>query len=549
MEKQFLGKLSFPACVYVLFLSVIHCKTVCLCWFVCYTSKPVFMSKDLLLCRLIVSLDESEKRYFSLLTQLQKNEKAYVELYKKLNRHANKGVESLLKVLNKQNEIANISRTKKQLYEQIIRSLRLKHEQVSVQHQLNIRIFEAFLLRKKGLSIQSYEQLESLKKEAYRYECYHQICTIIDHQLKLSLNNTKKGILEQVLSLHEEKQRALKQLMEIERFQSYKHQAFLLFRRDSSIRKSEVARRVEDLMEELVKTVNQATSFFSKAAHLEALALLYRLKMDTPEARRHYQKLLSLWELPEYKHICNAFYYDYKLHLYNYMNVLHLSGEHEAYDEQLAKASLVAPRFLEDEVEDFQNIEFLSFLKAINSGAFELAEALVPEIELKLDTYSRKMEQMIDARKITFQYNIAIFYFAMENFHAAESWFLRILTDTSSREQRIDLKFLSRVFLLVVYYEKGTPFDEEKLQTNTQRYLERNKSYLTFERMVLNSIKQLSHSDKAAENKRILNTLRTELKELKAEKKIRNGLEEIILWAQSKIEGQSMRALLLNKNA
>ncbi|GJM32081.1 MAG: hypothetical protein DHS20C18_10820 [Saprospiraceae bacterium] len=503
------------------------------------------MPQDRSILNLIYSLNESEKRYFSLFVQMHKNKKDYFELYKKLNKHTGNREKTTERIPSKIKGISNLSRAKKQLYEQLMRSLRLKYEREFKETELNNAICEAFLLKKKGLARQSEERFAQIKKEAMHYECHYQVCTIIDKQLRLAMNNLKKGMMESMLSLHEEKERVLQQIIEEERFEKMRHQAFLLFRSDSDIRRATIAGEVETLIEILLKTGHTANTFFSQNACFDALALLYRLKLDHTEALRYYRKILSLWNKEEHHHFREAFADFYKLHIYNYLNTLHLTAQYEEFDQRLKEARKLKLSFLEDEVEDFQNIEFLKFLQLINTNKFVEAQQLIPEIETRLLSYSDRVECMIESRKITWLYNIAVFYFIIEEFDSAETWFLRLFSLSFSKEQRKDLKYLSKIFLLIIHYEKGYPRDEERLQKSTLKYLKRNEAYLDFEKIVLHELNALSsYPTDLKRKKATLVSFQQKIEEIKRAKSIRNGVEEIGLWIQSRLDGVPIQSII-----
>ncbi len=503
------------------------------------------MVRDILLLKVIAALDKNEKQYFSALSK-ERSGQEHLLLYKKLNHLIASSDQEISSIPDRiKKKIKNYSRAKQTLYRQLMRALRLKYEKFPIENELNTKIHEAYLLKKKGLAIQSNQQFEIVKKEAVKYECHQQICAILDHQLMLSMNNLKKGMMDRVLTLHEERERTLQHMLAVERFEKCRHQAFLLFRCHGDIRQEELAKRVEHLIELLLKTEHQAPTFFAQNACFDALALLYRLKMDKQNALRNYQKMLTLWNQKEYLHFKKKYPDRYKLHIYNYLNTLQWAKEYEEFDKWLDEARRLLPVFLDDEVEDFQNIEFLNFLKLINTNQFLEAQKMVPEIETQLLTYADKVESMIESRKITWFYNIAVFYFIIEKFDLAETWFLRLFSLTASREQRNDLKSLSKIFLLIINHEKGGHQDEELVQQSTRRYLDRHNAYFTFEKQLLDQLKSLSAlNGDLVKKQAILTSLLEYLQKIKKENIIRNGIEEINLWVRSRLENKLIIDLL-----
>ena len=487
--------------------------------------------------KLIYSLNEWEKRNFTQFSQYQRDKKEYLNLYNQLNQKIRKSNDFPKKDFPEIKGIKNLSRAKINLQEALFRSLRFKYEKSSIENQLNCQIHDAFLLRKRGLSLLSYDYLQKTKLEAIKYEQFHLVLSVIDKQLSLAMNNLKKGMMEKMLGLHQEKKEALNNILMEEEFMVLRHNAFLLFRRDNNLRKKETAEEVENLFKILFKKIAKATTFFSKNHLHDALALLYRLKRKPEDAVSEYEKILHLWEKESaHTHFKFAFPDLYKIHIYNYLNTILRLKRYDIFDEKLKEVSQYSPRFLEEEVEDYQNIEFLRFLKYMNTGQWEEAKAMAPEIGKKLKHYSRKMEVLIESRKISWLYNIGVLYFVLEDFREAESWFIEIITQTLGKEQRLDIQYLSRILILIVYYEKGAPHDEKLLEESTTKFLKRNQTYLDFEKIVITNLRKLRNlrNDYQDINGQ-LRDFSKELKSLKKNSPIRNGLEEIELWISNKL--------------
>lgn len=506
------------------------------------------MALNALLYELIKSLNPREKQFFSLFVKRQKKTRDYLLLFDWINKQASDDPEQASLVMPKQvTGVGNLSRAKRQLYEHLMFSLRVKYDGAFIEIEISNRIFAAHLLRKLGLSKYSAKKYEEAKKLAERYECHYQHCAVIDHQLNLALNGLRKGLLERIQSLHEEKARVLERMHQQEQFARYGHQAMMFYRRDSNIRQQDKASKVEELLEELLKRQHTANTFLAQSSCLEALAILHRLKSEKAASLKCYEKLMLHWDAPEHQHFKDAYNRKHRLHFYNYLNALHTTSNYGEFEQLLEQVKPVRHQFLEDKVEDFQNIEFLRFLKHINTGEFEEAKAHIKRIEGELMQYAERKGRMVEARKITWMYNIAIFYFVTEDFSSSEVWFLRLQYLALGKEQRRDLVYLSYIFLLLIYYENNNWDQLSSLHQRSKKFLERKAAYLDFEKEVFRCIDHLANRPELSRQETLLK-LQHSVEEEQSKKQIRNGLEEINLWLRSRLENVTMATLLSNSS-
>lgn len=510
----------------------------------CYTSNDPYMHRDQLLLRLVATMNNGEKQAFSLLASIQKPKPEYQILFERLSRQLRKKGWGNYEMPRQLAGIGNLSRAKKKLYEQLMKCFRTRYGTFFKPFELEEKILDAVLLKKKGLAVQSEKLLQQVKVEAQHFGCHHQHFRILNQQYKFIINSQKKGMLAQLQSLREEKQRVLDYINMEEEFEFLRYRAMLFFRRDNNLRKEEVAMEVEQLLQQLLQKASLATTFMAQISRLEALATLYQLKAEMDNALRQHRKLLAIWEQTEHQHFVQAYPNRYKLHVYNYLNALVKVRAFNEFDEGVQKLRQFETHFLEEEVEDFQNIEFLQFLKLINTGQFAEAREHVKAIEQPLFSYRQQMERMVESRMITWMYNIGIFFFITEDFAAAENWFLAVVNQRQSKEQRIDLVHLSHIFLLFVYFEKQQWDQWERLKESSKKYLRRQDAFFAFEKLVLRYLQAYEGGETRAIQQATLEQLLVELEQPVHTSTIRNGLEEIKLWVRSRKDEVSMIALV-----
>lgn len=126
------------------------------------------MRKQDQLLELIASLTASEKRYFKVFCKTQTSSKNYVALFDELENSKIYDAKLLAKKLNV--STATLANDKDYLQEVLLRSLRLYHENNSIESTLLVEYMEASLLYKKGLVSYCLNQCNKMMAKAMKYE-------------------------------------------------------------------------------------------------------------------------------------------------------------------------------------------------------------------------------------------------------------------------------------------------------------------------------------------------------------------------------------------
>jgi hypothetical protein len=210
----------------------------------------------------------------------------------------------------------------------------------------------------------------------------------------------------------------------------------------------------------------------------------------------------------------------------------------------LSEMKIAPVNSFDEEGEVFQNVYFQEHLYYINVGEFEKAVALVPIIENGLQTYNGKINK---ARVLAFQLNIMVMYFIMHRFKDCLQWMDLLLSDNSEIKQ--EQKYVCALLQPLVHFELG----HEELVDNYSRAAYRlilNKNRLhDFERSVLKYLKTipLSANDNAFTEKLI--NFNNQLQSLSNQQDFKAplGMEEMLLWVESRLNDTKMSDILVQK--
>ena len=189
----------------------------------------------------------------------------------------------------------------------------------------------------------------------------------------------------------------------------------------------------------------------------------------------------------------------------------------------------------------FQNVYFLEHLHYINTGEFDKAIALIPEIEYGLSKYAEKINK---ARLLTFQYNIMVMYFLVHQFKESAIWAEQILEDKSEIKQEITT--ITRVLLPVLHFELAHVDLVENLTRAAYRYLKGKNRLHDFERLMIGYLKNMPFSINESDFLENLKSFEKRLQTLMDSPKehMTTGMHEISLWANYRISGRPMSELI-----
>ena len=487
---------------------------------------------------LIHSLDKAEKRYFKLHASIQKGGKNYERLFDDIVRQEEYDEEALKQKFKDETLAKQFHVAKNYLYNLILRAMRAYSEDHTVESRLNNLMTDATLLQNKGLYDQAQKVLKRARKLAEDYELHPAMLEIIRRQRGKTLETSHKELEASSKQYYDDIWDRMEVLENELRYQELSDRVFIAYRTREIHDQKERADALRKLMDnELLKDHSLALSLkarywfhFIHSVHLSGAG-------DHSEAYPHYAKAVEVLESNPSFIEENS--YRYKIALSNYLQVCHRLRRYHEFPAVLKKIRDIPAKSYDEAAEEFQNTYFLELLYLMNTCAFEEAVKLVPEIAEGLSRHHNKLNK---ARELAFYHNLTVLFFVMENYGTALDWLSRILNE-SKVDPRQDIQAFSRIFQLIIHYELDNIRILDNLFSAAYRTLGRQGLLTDYEEVVFLHLKKIPYILTRKERNERLQKFKDDLLAIR-KKREPLGMEEILLWIESKLTGKKMAEIL-----
>jgi hypothetical protein len=217
------------------------------------------------------------------------------------------------------------------------------------------------------------------------------------------------------------------------------------------------------------------------------------------------------------------------------------------YLNQLKEIPKIGARKLTEDLEIklFSSTYSAELSLYVQTGRFEEALTLIPEIESGLKRYSTKINKI---REAYFRFNVAIVFFALGDYSGALRWINMLLNDNDIDSSQ-DIHCMARIFNLIIHLEIGNNDLIPYTFRNTQRYLSKRKRIYSFESLFLHFINKFSKSGTKAEINACYQSLRQELQPLAKDPFEKSVFEyfDFITWAEGKYLGITFKDMVRKK--
>ena len=512
-------------------------------------------TSDLLL--LIKSLSKAERRNFRLqATKQDGSEPAYLALYEELEIVSDKwepgiGVpdvdENVLEEnLRQKNVEGPIPAMKNYLPKAIFKSLRQLYEKNSKRSEIEVDLRDALILENRGLLGLASGKLNDALDMALQYEYHALAFDILQHLIRIETQADFKSYAESI-------GKRLEKISEITRFLDAEARQFIAYYRAFLQFRLGMARETIPAGERVPQAGPGAPTptFLAKMYQCQLLSMEALFQGNTREAMEKGDELLSLWEKePEIK---NERLGQYIRHFSNYLNfcIAERSFERFEYHLNVLKAmNRKASATVDLEAELEQNILLAEQLLYLNTDRLEEACAIFPRVEDALKKYGTKINR---AREITLRYNNIIALFALARYEQALGQCLDLIS-MRHHAHRHDLQLLGKILEIIIHFELRDHQYLNNLVSKLGRPFQHARESRDFERMLLRhllKIAEIQVQDLDTVQERKLNAalfeqFHRDLTQYKsaAPAKFQIGLEEIMIWVKSKVEGKSFREIL-----
>jgi hypothetical protein len=522
-----------------------------------------------ILFSLIKRLNKSEKRRFKLNSLKKSGENQYLILFEFMDSMSSEdeeySEEKLIGLLEKEDFF---KKNKKQetnasylramqfyLKDQILKTLRILYEgEKKPSYLVYINLINAELANRKSLDGLTQKEIKKAIALAKKFDLTEDLFHIKRIQIGMTHSSSDKNILKRINDLHQEKLQLLEQ-MRIET--EYSHLYYKLYYLYSEgFRYSKNTKELEQLGKEVAALDLKIASnnFHTHYIFFKIKAYFYLLINKVEKAFEYLDEALKLWE--KRKEFIQKYPMRYQALMSDYLNICVIANKcDENYDSLLKKMKTLKVNNHKDDVSNQAMIIQIELLRMMNTNSFDETIDFAKEADQFLLKYK---DEVPDTKQFTFQYNIMILYFMMEDYENALIRSEKLL-NFKNKKTRKDLKAKTMMFYLIFLYER----DKEELanlyldKENDEYWdaiagargkLRRQKQHNDFHRLLQRCLLKMTFVYSPESLRIEFYEMRSKLSELKEKIGDKNigglGIEEALYWIENKITGKSIRDIM-----
>lgn len=504
------------------------------------------------LFRLIKSLTTAEKRYFKIFASRHsiggKNE--YVNLFDAIDKQTEYDESKLVGLFKNSTFAHSPAIAKNRLFETVLKSLHAFHADSSVDVELQRLMHSTEILFKKSLYEESRKVINRAKKLAQKYEKHFMMLEIYRWEKKLLEKDSYAGSnIEDITGMNQHDQELLEKIKNYNDFWYIKSRLFLLLNKKGKVRDTTELNNFKTIIDNtLLQNEGSALSYETRYLYYHIYSAYYFGIGDYKNSYIYIGKHLDLIE----KH-ADIFGEEPNKYFAVLSNMIYLCTQLRKFSEipvYLKKLKEIPQSSIKKMNEDLGIKLFSSTYSAelslyIQTGEFDKAFGLIDEIEAGLAKYKNKISKV---RISFFYFNIAVVFFAIDDYSGALKWINKLLND-SDIDSSQDIHCMGRVLNLIIHLEIGNNDLIPYTFRSTQRYLNKRKRIYRFESVFLNFINKLSKADDPAEVRNCYHTLRPELQTLSKDPFEKSVFEyfDFITWVEGKYLSIPFREMVRKK--
>ncbi len=453
------------------------------------------MRKSENIFQLIQSLSRSEKGYFKKFssTHIKGEQNNYILLFDAIEKQKIYDDEALLKQFKEETFAKQLHRVKNYLYNQILKSLRAYHSQISTDGRLKEMLRNIEILYAKGLYKQCESILEKARQIAYKYEKLVRILELIDWERKLIPKEAdSEKYSRQLMEIFYEREIILEKQKNLYEYELYYDRIYSLIKANNRARAEwEVETFEKILKSDVFKEEKKALSFNANILYWFCHSAYYFAMGELEKSYELVKKRRVLIESrPEFIYDSPTQYINVLSNLLTVQNSLFLR-----HSNLVSKAGFFADlqdlrSISSDSIEINARIFVNSYLHELgyynNTGNFDAAIKLIPKIEKGLQTYGEKVNRV---NQMVFYYYTSYAYFGGEKYQLALRWLNKLLNDTSVK-LREDILCFARILNQMIHFELGNIELLEYATRSTYRFLYKKKKLYYHERLIIDFIRK-----------------------------------------------------------
>ncbi|MCU0433531.1 MAG: hypothetical protein MUC87_08765 [Bacteroidia bacterium] len=490
---------------------------------------------------LIDSLTSTEKRFFRLFAKRNNTGETNdcLFLFDAINNQVQEGEyneEKLIHYLKEKKRKIHLRNAKNYLHGLILRSMRQVSDEENVTRQLQARIADINFLIDKGLISKAGELLRKARKTAHLYEKFIYELQLIGIERKIVRLSQDKltGKRMKEFELHEKQ--LLKQIRMESGMRILYDRVYVLIRSGLVPEKQKASARKLAVHSQFKE--KRSNTFSIETLRLLSLSDLALLSGDDKRSRALIRLIINLYDRNPHQFRDEPLRYINILN--NYLNACFRLQRFDEFPGIIRRIEQLEGLSKTVRFEIFKNATFLKLLFLMNTKQFSEALRIVPEIELGLKVFDKKLPI---ARKLSFCYNVMILFFFSEKFQDALRWANKLL-EREHQDVRRDLQHATSLFSLIILFERGHHDLLENKLRNTARHLRKTGEYNVFEQFILTLLGNLLTASTLHKRKIVFREGVEFIENQPADFKKKQLCDEILVWMKASISGQKPADLL-----
>lgn len=497
--------------------------------------------------QLVLSMSRQEIRYFRIECKRQGEKAQYEHLFEAIlkagNSYDEKQARAGLAVRQLIPE-SNFPMAKQYLEKALLRALRHYSEDHTIDNKIQRLFEEGKLLTDRRLYQAGIKKFEKACKLAMDYERFAILTDILERLIvdEVRYFHHSEGPEEYLMERYREKNRAMVLLQRQSEYQQLLHQAFLLLQTKSKNQGDEAyAEQLDKLSQHpLLMDTSRATTFHAQLYLYHAKSIVASLMNKDPhESLGYFRRIMELWSdyplMKGYRPEMNIIYTG------NYLTKAFECQDYQHFKQYITEVEGLNPRSVHDKMVQKRIVYLYKLVYYLNSLQLEAGMHLAEEVEATIDALWAENSTFGVRNDMLMFYNMALIYFFAEQFDEALRLVKKIMDKYRQSPVRPDIRLFMWVFRQALYFELG----EFDVLANTQPYaenkLKNNERFTAFEEKMISHFRELGKNP--PDRKELVALFQAFLQDLEAfGTKYHHivGKKELIIWAKSRISGQSM---------
>lgn len=508
------------------------------------------MAKKDHLHQLIHALTKSEKRYFKLYASVQKGETQYMQLFDAIAAQEEYDEQALKEEFAGKRFVNQFNVAKKYLYDLILRTLRVCHEQSSMVAQIMENTRTVAILFQKGLTEQATELLDRTIVLATEHE--ESLLLLEALQWKVRIHDRSLTTLSEIEDRYSQIFRALEQCNRNLQYGRLLDLMELRTRRDNIGSEEQGLKSLEEYLEHPLLAEDAPSNSVKSALLYNWAHGIYHFSRNEHEAALHYTtEQIHLFESSPI--ILNDYPKHYLNILHNQATSLQILRDHAQFNAVVEKATAFAEQFLARNplrtlrlrCEVFYMAYWNQLTHFVRIGEFSNALRLAEKIEAGLVEFAPHLESYNYFKLLL---KLTALYIGAGHYAEATSKLTMLLNDRTI-SQHSDIEKYSRFLQIIVQYELGNIELIEYLARSTYRWLRSRKELDAFDSVILRYARKLGYTTVEPPNAAFFQEWETALTAEIQRRGYRSGFFDYIAWIQSKKAGVSMQTAVRELHA